>query len=129
MRFAELRRMARSSVPTDLGFRKEERSKFHHLRSVKHGVSRHYRFRVQPVRVGMKRFYQLRVGMEGERTFEYIPVHLSAFAERISLEPAHETEAGVQLELTELLAWLDTRCAEGREQRSELPLGEAEAAG
>lgn len=87
------------------------RSKFPRLRSVKYGVNRHYRFRIQPLRVGVKRCYQLRVGMEGERTFEYIPVHLSAFSERLSLEPAHETEAGVQLELSELLEWLDGRRA------------------
>lgn len=79
------------------------------MSGVKYGVSRHYRFRIQPIRVGAKRFYQLRVGMEGERTFEYIPVHLSAFSERLSLEPAHETEADVQLELSGLLEWMKTR--------------------
>lgn len=78
-------------------------------------MSRHYRFRIQPVRVGLKRLYQLRVGMEGERTFEYIPVHLSAFSERLSLEPVHETEAEVQLELTGLLEWLDGRGSETKQ--------------
>jgi hypothetical protein len=69
-------------------------------------VSEHYRFRIQKVLVGADRGFQLRVGMEGERDIEFIPVHQTAFALRIALKEAHPTEAEATQEKDYLLDWL-----------------------
>jgi hypothetical protein len=69
-------------------------------------VSDHYRFRIQKVFVGSDRRFQLRVGMEGEREIEYIPVHSSAFALRLPLREGHETEDDARREHDALMQWL-----------------------
>jgi len=53
--------------------------------------------------------------MMGDRDFEFVPVHRTAFAECVDLEVAHRTEAEAKIELTGLLEWL------GRRQGSEPP--------
>ena len=68
-----------------------------------------YRFRVQPLDGTPEPRFQLAVGLAEEKDSEMIPAHLSAFAGRCELQPAHSTEAAVQLELTGLLEWLRTR--------------------
>lgn len=69
-------------------------------------MSEHYRFRIQKVLVGADRGFQLRVGMDGERDIEFIPVHQTAFAMRIVLKEAHPTEAEAKQEKDYLLEWL-----------------------
>lgn len=70
------------------------------------GVSEHYRFRIQHVILEAGHRYQLRVGMEGERDLEFIPVHQTAFAQRFELKEGHETEAQARGEKDALLEWL-----------------------
>jgi hypothetical protein len=72
---------------------------------------KNYRFRIQPVLLGKVRHFQLRVGLVGDRDVECIPVHCSAFAQRLPLELAHPALADASLELSRLLAWLDERQA------------------
>lgn len=69
-------------------------------------MSEHYRFRVQRVFIGSERRFQLRVGMDGERDLEYIPVHQTAFAKRLPLKEGHETEVEAEQEKDYLLGWL-----------------------
>jgi hypothetical protein len=68
-----------------------------------------YLFRIQPVPVGAAHWFQLRVGMPGESAVEFIPVHRSAFAQRLFLEPAHAALPDAHFELTSLLEWLNER--------------------
>lgn len=69
-----------------------------------------YCFRIQKVRIGLTRQFQLRVGMPGEAPIEFIPVHRSAFAQRLPLlQEGHAEESDAHLELTGLLDWLETR--------------------
>jgi hypothetical protein len=74
-------------------------------------VQSNYRFRIQPLFGGIEPRFQLTVGMEEERDFEMIPAHRTAFAKQFPLQPAHPSQADVQLELTSLLEWLQTRQA------------------
>ena len=71
-----------------------------------------YRFRIQ--RMGSKRTprYQLRVGMDGEKGLEFIPLHRSAFAKRLPLAILHSSPVDAHVELSALLHWLDVREAE-----------------
>jgi len=71
-------------------------------------VIRDFRFRVQRVIVDRKRRFQLRVGMYGERDLEFIPVHRTAYAQRLSLQESHPTEADAEKERDELMEWLRT---------------------
>jgi len=73
-------------------------------------MHRNFVFRVQPLGTGAARRYQLRIGMEGERKIEFIPVHQSAFSKRLALGVAHENEVDAHLELSGLLEWLADRC-------------------
>ena len=68
-----------------------------------------YRFRVHRLGTTVERRFQLRVGLEGDRDVEFLPVHRTAFAGQIPLEAAHAAEADVHLELSGLLEWLDRR--------------------
>ena len=70
-------------------------------------VSEYYRFRIQHVILDHGHGFQLRVGMEGERDLEYIPVHRTAFAQRFNLKEAHPTEAEARGEKDALLQWLN----------------------
>jgi hypothetical protein len=72
-------------------------------------VKKNYRFRIQPVLVGTVRHFQLRVGMVGDYDYECIPVHCSAFAQRLPLVAAHPALEDAHLELTRILTWLDQR--------------------
>jgi hypothetical protein len=72
-------------------------------------VKLNYRFRIQQVLVGQSRHFQLRVGLAGDSDVECIPVHQSAFATCLSLQPAHSAVADAQFELTCLLHWLADR--------------------
>jgi hypothetical protein len=69
-------------------------------------VSENYRFRIQKVFVGSDPRFQLRVGMDGERDLEFIPVHCSAFALRMPLKEGHHTEDQARQEKDALLEWL-----------------------
>ncbi len=44
--------------------------------------------------------------MEGERDLEFIPVHCSAFAQRLPLKEGHTTEEEAHQEKDALLDWL-----------------------
>ena len=68
-----------------------------------------YRFRIQPLFGGVEPCFRLVIGMAEDRDFEMIPAHLSAFAHRLSLKEFHQTEAEVQIELTNLLHLLEGR--------------------
>jgi len=72
-------------------------------------VHRNYIFRVHPLGAGPDRRFQLRIGMEGEGTTEFIPAHRTAFARCVSLGVAHLHEVDAHLELTQLLEWLASR--------------------
>jgi hypothetical protein len=72
-------------------------------------VKLNYRFRIQPVLVGKVRQFQLRVGLQDDQACEFIPVHQSAFALSLPLEPVHSVESEAHFELTRVLAWLETR--------------------
>jgi hypothetical protein len=69
-------------------------------------VSEHFRFRVQRVIIEEGRRFQLRVGMDGERDLEFIPVHQTAYAQRFPLKQTHGTEAEAHQEKDALLEWL-----------------------
>ena len=69
-----------------------------------------YCFRIQKVRIGVIRQFQLRVGMPGEAPLEFIPVHRSAFAQRLPLlKEGHAVESDAHIELSGLLHWLEKR--------------------
>ncbi len=51
--------------------------------------------------------------MEGERDFEFVPIHRTAFAERLDLEPAYAHEVDAHLQLSAVLKWIDERMANG----------------
>lgn len=72
-------------------------------------MAHHYRFRIQRLLVRSGHLFQLRVGMDGEKEMEFIPIHHTAFAERLNLEPAHQSLADVQFELSRLLEWISGR--------------------
>jgi hypothetical protein len=69
-------------------------------------VSDRYKFRVQRVFIGANRRFQLRVGLDGDRDVEFIPVYFSAYAKILPLKLGHETEAQALQEEEELLNWL-----------------------
>lgn len=68
-----------------------------------------YRFRVHQFGVKAPRRFQLRVGLDGDADAEFLPAHRTAFAEEVTLEPAHATEVEAHLELSGLLEWLGKR--------------------
>lgn len=70
-----------------------------------------YRFRIQPLFAGEDPYFRLTVGMAGERDFELIPIHCSAFAQLGDFGEYHSSPVDVQLELTALLEWLAERAA------------------
>ena len=76
-----------------------------------------YCFRVQRVRLGATRQFQLRIGMPGEGPLEFIPVHRSAFTQKLPLKEGHDVESDAHIELTNLLGWLDERHAHLRSIR------------
>ncbi len=49
------------------------------------------------------------MALADEPNFEYVPVHRTAFAKKLSLEVAHPSPLEAQLELSNLLEWLNTR--------------------
>ena len=75
-------------------------------------MTSNYCFRIQKVRIGATRQFQLRVGMPGEAPLEFIPVHRSAFTQRVPLQEGHAVESDAHLELSGLLAWLEKRQAD-----------------
>lgn len=69
-----------------------------------------YRFRVHRFGLNLERRFQLRVGLEGDKDLEFLPVHRTAFAERVPFAEAHASEVDAHLELSGLLEWLNRRC-------------------
>ncbi len=49
------------------------------------------------------------MGLTDEPNFEFVPVHRTAFAKKMLLEVAHPSPIEAQLELSNLLEWLNTR--------------------
>ena len=72
-------------------------------------MTSNYCFRIQRVRIGATQQFQLRVGMPGEAPLEFIPVHRSAFTQKLPLQEGHADESDAHLELSNLLAWLEKR--------------------
>jgi hypothetical protein len=50
--------------------------------------------------------YQLRVGMDGERDLEFIPLYQSAYAQRIALKANHATREEAHRERDTFIEWL-----------------------
>jgi hypothetical protein len=71
-------------------------------------VQTSYRFRIQPLFGGAQPCFQLTIGMAGDRDFEMIPAHRSAFAWQIEIKEFHPTQADAQIELSTLLEWMHT---------------------
>ncbi len=72
----------------------------------------HYRLYVQPVRLSRERSYQVRIGMEGDSTVEYVPVYRSALGSLLHLPATHADLESARLEmqmLEELLTSLDPK--------------------
>ena len=72
-------------------------------------VHANYRFHIRPLVGSAAPSYQLAVGMIGERDYELIPAHRTAFAHHLPLKSSHPTEADVQIELKALIEWLASR--------------------
>jgi hypothetical protein len=49
------------------------------------------------------------MGLTDDPNFEFVPVHRTAFAKKLLLEAAHPSPIEAQLELSNLLEWLNTR--------------------
>ncbi|MHA3772448.1 hypothetical protein ACXR0O_13015 [Verrucomicrobiota bacterium sgz303538] len=68
-----------------------------------------YRCHVQPVRLGPERRFQVRIGMEGDHTLDYVPAYRSAFGELLQLSVAHVNESDAELEALMLLEFIESR--------------------
>lgn len=88
-------------------------------------MTSNYCFRLQRVRLGAVRRFQLRIGMPGEGPLEFIPVHRSAFTQKLPLKESHEIESDAHLELTTLLGWLEKRDAHLKSLRPAGPIASA----
>jgi hypothetical protein len=71
-----------------------------------------YRLRVQPVRLGPYRNFQVRIGMNGDTGLDYIPLHRSAFARLLQVEVAHAERSAAQLEAQMIAEFLSSRLEE-----------------
>lgn len=70
-----------------------------------------YRFWICTLRAEAGPRYQLRAGLTGDANIDCVPVHRTAFVQRLPLAVTHATQHEAELELHALLAWLDARWA------------------
>jgi len=72
-------------------------------------VDHYYNFQIERISAGGYERFQVKVGMVGEHEFDFIPVHETAFAQRMALAVCHSNESNAQLELLGLLELLQKR--------------------
>lgn len=70
-----------------------------------------YRLRVQPVRLGPNRNFQVRIGMDGDNGLDYIPLHRSAFARLLQVEIAHAEKSEAEVEAQMIAEFLHCQLA------------------
>ncbi len=70
-----------------------------------------FRVRVQPVRLGPYRNFQVRIGMDGDGTLDYVPLYRSAFARLLQVEVAHADKQTAELEAQMIAEFLGCQLA------------------
>ena len=74
-----------------------------------HRVDHSYNFQIERIIAGGFQRFQVKVGMIGEHEFDLVPVHETAFAQKMALAVCHSNESNAQRELLGLLELIQKR--------------------
>lgn len=69
-------------------------------------MNRKYCYRIDTLRRGGGRSYQLQIGLPGEPLTEYVPAHQTAFARLLPMAETHPSRQLAERELAGLIAWI-----------------------